>query len=149
MSGPLPPSPAPRGNYRPAVAAAGLIWSAGMTPRVGGELAVAGRLGEDLELEDGRRAAGLAARNAVAAVAELAGGLERIAALVSLTVYVACVPGFEQLSAVADGASDELALLLPSSGAAARAAIGVQSLPGGAPVEVQLVAAAGEAGTPG
>jgi enamine deaminase RidA (YjgF/YER057c/UK114 family) len=82
----------------------------------------------------------VAARNALAAVALAAGGIDRLGSLVSLTVYVACSAEFSELSAVADGASQALAELLGGP-PAARCAIGVQSLPRGAPVEVQLVAA--------
>jgi enamine deaminase RidA (YjgF/YER057c/UK114 family) len=137
-SGGLPPPPRPRGAYSPAVVAAGLVWSAGMTPRVDGALTVTGRLGDGLGVAEGRAAAALAARNALAAVSAAAGGIDRLGPAVSLTVYVACAGDFVELSAVADGASEALAGLLGGR-AAARSAVGVQSLPGGAPVEVQLV----------
>lgn len=133
----LPPVPGPRGAYRPAVRAGSLVASAGMTPRADGRLTLSGRLGEDLDLEAGKHASALAARNALAAVAEAAGGADRIEAVVAMTVYIACAPGFTELSAVADGASEALAEHLPGQ-APARSALGVQSLPGGAPVEVQL-----------
>lgn len=131
------------GRYVPAVAHRGLVTTAGMTPRLDGVLSVRGRIGEALDLDAGKRAAGVAAANALGAAAAAAGGIDRILRLVSLTVYVAAAPGFTSLSAVADGASDSLAALLgaPERAAVARAAIGVATLPDDAPVEVQLVAA--------
>ncbi len=116
------------------------MFSAGMTPRLDGVLNMTGRLGEHVAVPEGRAAAAIAARNALSAVVAAAGGPEQLAALVSLTVHIACAADFTELSAVADGASEAIAgvLALPP---AARAAIGVQALPGGAPVEVQLVAA--------
>ena len=58
-----------------------------------------------------------------------------------MTVYIACAPGFTDLSAVADGASDAIFAAGGADALPARSAIGVQSLPFGAPVEVDLVAA--------
>ena len=51
---------------------------------------------------------------------------------------MAASEGFEEQPAIIDGASDLLREIFP--GVHARAAIGVQSLPGGAPVEVDLIA---------
>ena len=139
----LPAVPSPRGNYAAAVIHAGTVTTAGMTPRREGTLVWKGAVGDDIALDEAVGAAALAASNALAAAAQAAGGIDCIAQLVSLTVYVACAAGFTRLSAVADGASDALAAALGATGraAAARAAIGVRSLPDGAPVEVQLIAA--------
>lgn len=137
----LPVPPAPRGSYRPAVVHDGLAFSAGMTPRADGELTARGVVGADLTAAQARAAARLAAENALAAVAHAAGGLDRVGRCLKLTVYIACAAGFGEHSAVADGASQALADWLGDRGAAARAAIGVASLPSGAPVEVELVAA--------
>lgn len=137
----LPAQPVPRGQYVPAVVHAGLAFSAGMTPRVDGELTVRGIVGADLSADQARAAARLATENALAAVANAAGGLDRVDRCLRLTVYIACATGFGGHSAVADGASQALADWLGDRGAAARAAIGVASLPSGSPVEVELVAA--------
>lgn len=143
----LPPVPKPQGAYVPAVAercGAALVVSAGMTPRLDGELTVTGVVGRELDTPTAAAAAGLAARNALAAVVREAGGLRR---LLRMTVYVACTDGFTELSAVADGASAELDRLAPAAGRPARSAIGVRALPGGAPVEVELTAMAEDPAT--
>jgi len=119
--------PRPEGAYVPAVAEPirtgdVLVASAGMTPRRDGRLTLTGLVGRDLDVPAASEAAGLAARNAVAAVAD----------------------GFTDLSAVADGASAALDALAPGLGRPARSAVGVRALPGGAPVEVELTAIAGE-----
>lgn len=139
--GGLPPSPRPQGEYRPAAAAGGLVFSAGMTPRRDGALVVTGRVGEEVDLGSARAAAALAASNALAAVAEALGGLERVDAVVHVAVFVAAAPGFTEHSAVADGASSALAALCGGRSEPSRVAVGVASLPGGAPVEVQIVVA--------
>ncbi len=133
--------PLPQGRYVPAVVHGGLAFSAGMTPRVDGMLAHRGLVGVDLSLDDARAAAGIAAANALAAVADAAGGLHRIERCLRMTVYIACAPGFTEHSAVADGASLALDARLAERGTVVRSAIGVASLPSGAPVEVELTAA--------
>ncbi|MFC5749349.1 RidA family protein [Actinomadura rugatobispora] len=143
----LPDAPRPQGDYVPAVIAPcdpglHLVTSAGMTPRRDGTLTVTGLVGRDVDLTAARDAAGLAARNAVSAVAAAAGGPERIRTWLRMTVYVACDDGVTELSAVADGASAALAELTPDAALPARSAIGVRALPGGAPVEVELTALA-------
>lgn len=134
----LPPPPRAQGSYRPAVRHAGLVLTAGMTPRVDGELRHVGRLGAEIDVGEGRAAAAIAAGNAVAAAAASAGSLDGLGGVLRMTVYVAAVDGFTEHTRVADGASERLAALLGERGAAVRSAVGVASLPGGACVEVEL-----------
>ena len=138
----LPEPPRAQGQYRTAVAEGGLVMTAGMTPRVDGRMQHAGRLGDDVDVTEGARAAAIAAGNAVAAVTELLGDQSAIRRALRMTVFVNAVEGFEQHSAVADGASARLVELLgPERGAVVRSAVGVTSLPGGACVEVELTCA--------
>jgi len=138
---PLPPSPAQQGAYRPVVVAASLAVTAGMTPRVNGQLVVTGIVGRDLDVDAANDAAHLAATNAVAALVAEVGGPQAVQRCLRMTVFVACVDGFTELSAVADGASRAIREHLPEAGLPVRSSVGVQALPGGAPVEVELMAA--------
>jgi enamine deaminase RidA (YjgF/YER057c/UK114 family) len=141
LEGSLPPPPRPAGSYRPAVAAHGVVRSAGMIPRVDGVLTVTGRLGEDIDVPAAREAAGLSVRNALAAISAEVGGLGHIDAVLQLRVFVRCTAEFTDVSAVAEGASQALADALGEvRGCGVRTAVGVTSLPGGSPVEVELVA---------
>jgi enamine deaminase RidA (YjgF/YER057c/UK114 family) len=137
----LPPPPRPQGSYVPAVVVDGIAYSAGMTPRRDGRLVVRGTVGADVSPGEAAEAAGLAAGNALAAVAAAAGGLARLRRCVRMTVYVACSEDFTALSAVADGASAVLERHVGAAGLPARTAVGVRGLPDGAPVEVELTAA--------
>jgi enamine deaminase RidA (YjgF/YER057c/UK114 family) len=137
----LPPPPRPQGSYVPAVVVDGIAYSAGMTPRRDGRLVVRGTVGADVSLEEAADAAGIAAGNALAAIAAAAGGLPRVRRCVRMTVYVACAEDFTALSAVADGASAMLEQHVGTAGLPARSAVGVRRLPDGAPVEVELTAA--------
>jgi enamine deaminase RidA (YjgF/YER057c/UK114 family) len=131
----------PQGAYVPAVVHAGVAYTAGMTPRRDGTLVVCGVVGRDLDVAAAREAAGMAAANALTAVVEAVGDLSAIVRCLKMTVFVAAVDGFTEHSRVADGASQVLRERLGERGAVARSAIGVASLPSGAPVEVELVAA--------
>ena len=137
----LPSAPTPQGRYIPATVHGGLAYSAGMTPRVDGVLVARGTVGGDIPIEHAAELAGLAATNAVAAIAAAVGGAHNIVRCLRLTVYIAAAAGFTGHSAVADGASMALHDRLGERGTAARSAIGVAGLPGGAPIEVELTAA--------
>lgn len=138
----LPPVPRPAGHYQPVVRTGRLVFTAGMTPRRDGELVVRGRVGGEVDLATARAAAGIAAANALAAAAVGAGSLAALDRLVRVTVFVAAAPGFADLDAVGDAAVSTLARLLgsPERAGAARSIVGLPGLPGGAPVEVELVA---------
>ena len=131
----------PQGAYVPAVVHDGVAYTAGMTPRRNGELVVWGVVGRDLDVAAAREAAGLAAANALTAVVEAVGDLSAIVRCLKMTVFIAAADDFTAHSAVADGASAVLRERLGDRGAVARSAIGVATLPSGAPVEVELVAA--------
>jgi enamine deaminase RidA (YjgF/YER057c/UK114 family) len=134
----LPTPPKPQGRYVPALREGELVMTAGMTPRVEGVLQFTGKVGRDICLDDARRAAGIAASNAVAAAAEAVGSADLIQRALRLTVYVNAAEDFTAHPQVADGASDALAELLGERGTVVRSAVGVASLPGGACVEVEL-----------
>lgn len=131
--------PTPRGDYRAAVVHDGVVYTAGMTPRRDGRLTVAGVVGADVTPAQARSAARLAAANALAAASAALPDGARLRCL-TMTVYVACTAGFTELSAVADGASEEVRTRFGEQALPARSAIGVLALPSGAPVEVELVA---------
>ncbi|MDT2004339.1 RidA family protein [Rhodococcus opacus] len=133
--------PRPQGRYIPAVVHGGIAYSAGMTPRRDGELTVTGIVGRDLDVPEVREAAGLAARNAIAAIAAAVGGTAAISRCLRMSVFIACTRDFHELSAVADGASDALVESLGPEALPVRSAIGVYALPSGAPVEIELTVA--------
>lgn len=140
------PEVSPTGDYATAVRFADLVFTAGMTPRTdSGGLAIHGTVGEDVSLSEARHAAALAARRALRAAAVHCEPARSRA--VSLTVYVRCDASFTRMSEVADAASAVITEGTAGS-APVRAAVGVVSLPGGAPVELSLVLGAVAAGSP-
>ncbi|WP_303146604.1 RidA family protein [uncultured Cloacibacillus sp.] len=131
--------PVPQGKYVPATRGGSLIFTAGMTPRKDGVLQFSGKVEASEPLGKYREAARLAAANALTAARNRLEPGEKIARVLSMTVYVNAGEGFNAHSKIADFASEYLCEELGEPGVAARAAIGVASLPGDAPVEVQIV----------
>lgn len=130
--------PVPAGRYVAATWIGDTVVTAGMTPKGQDErLLDRGVVGLDVPTDRGRALAAAAADRAVAAVLAVAGAGARDGIPTELVVYVRATPEFEEHSAVADGASERIADAFGGR-LPARAAIGVQSLPGGAPVEVVL-----------
>lgn len=136
----LPSVPAPVAAYVPAVRSGALIYTAGQLPSVDGRLLAVGRVGDDVSPETAADCARRAALNALAAAATEAGGLDEIARIVKVVVFVASEPGFTGQPQVANGASELIGAVFGDAGAHARSAVGAAALPLGAPVEVELVA---------
>jgi len=136
----LPAPPSPVGAYVPAVCSGKLVMTSGQLPTRDGELLAAGKVPTDLTVEQAAAAARQAALNALAALAGAAGGLESVARICRVNVYVASAPGFTDQAVVANGASELLVDLLGDAGRHTRCAIGVAALPLNAPVELDIVA---------
>jgi enamine deaminase RidA (YjgF/YER057c/UK114 family) len=132
----LPETPRPLGDYVPAVEAGDLPFVSGMLPVEHGATAFVGRVGQELTIESGRKAAQLAVANALA-IARDAVGLNRLAGVVRLGIHVACAPDFEEHAVIADAASELLNQVF--EGRHSRLAFGNSSLPGGMPVELELI----------
>ncbi len=135
------PRPVPQGDYIPARRHGDLIFTSGMTPRLDGVLQFTGPVRKDVPVEHYRQAVLLACGNALAAARGVLAEGESISAILSLTVYIAAEPGFEAHAKLADHASAFLRAEFGAQGIGARAAVGVATLPGNAPVEIQIVAA--------
>ena len=132
----LPVPPAAVANYVPFVVTGKLVFISGQLPMESGKLAVSGKLGDALSVEDGIRAARLCAINLLAQAQAAAGGdLEKVR-LVRLTAFVASTPAFTDQPKVVNGASDLMVEVLGEAGRHARVAVGVASLPLDAAVEI-------------
>lgn len=141
MSGGKHGGPVPQGQYAAARRHGALVFTAGMTPRMNGVLTITGPVRTAAPVEAYREAVVLACSNALAAARGVLADGEGIAAILSMTVYIAAESDFTAHSRLADFASDHLHAELGEHGIGARAAVGVATLPGDAPVEVQIVAA--------
>jgi enamine deaminase RidA (YjgF/YER057c/UK114 family) len=136
----LPQAPAPVANYVPWVKASSLLFISGQITMGPNGLEYAGRVGPDVSVEDGKRAARLAALNVVAqASAALDGDLDRVKRVVKVTGWVNSATGFTQHPDVVNGASDLFVEIFGDAGRHARAAVGASSLPRNASVEIEAI----------
>src|SRR5579859_5806151 len=120
----LPNAAAPAANYVPFVKSGNLLFISGQLPFENGQLIHKGRLGENVSVEDGYKAAG---------------GLEKVARIVRLGGFVNSSADFTDQPKVVNGASDLFVEVFGDAGRHARAAVGVPSLPLGVAVEVDAV----------
>ena len=135
----LPGVAAPLASYVPAVRTGPLVYTAGQLPLVDGELLATGRVGVEVDEQTALACARRCALNALAAVAAEVGDLDRVRRVVKVTGFVASPPEFTGQPAVLNGASDLLGEVFADAGRHARSAVGVASLPLGAPVEIEII----------
>ena len=135
----LPAPPTPLGAYVESSDAGNLLFLSGTLPVVNRKLAISGRLGENLSVKDGQEAARIAALNALTVAKEHLGDLDRLKKLVKLTVLIATTEQFIDHAPVADGASDLFVKIFGPEAGHVRLVYGVQSLPIGAPVIVDVI----------
>ncbi|WP_215523980.1 RidA family protein [Varibaculum prostatecancerukia] len=136
----LPPVATPVAAYTPAIAIKSegglVVRTSGQIPVVDGNLVATGLVGAEVSPQDAYQAAQVCALNALAAAAEVAGGLDQLERVLKVTVFVASTPTFTGQAAVANGASDTFGKLFDQPHI--RSAVGVASLPLGAPCEVEV-----------
>ena len=135
----LPAPPEPFGIYAEAVRTGNLLFLTGMLPTVGREAKFIGRIGAELDVETGRKAAYLAAINAVAVALQHLGSLDKVTRIVRLGVSVATSGDVRDQPKVADGASELLQDIFGKEKNPSRLVYGVASLPLGAPVELEII----------
>jgi enamine deaminase RidA (YjgF/YER057c/UK114 family) len=135
----LPPVPVALGFYRPAVTAGNFVYVSGQLPLREGRLLFKGKVGSEVSVEEAIEASKIAGINALSAIKEELGTLDRVKRIVKVTGYVASAPGFEMHAAVINGVSELFYQVFGESGIHARAAVGVYELPMGAPVEIEVI----------
>lgn len=116
------------------------LYVSGHIPDIPGEPQIRGRLGAELNVEEGRLAATRVTLNLLATLDHAAGGLDGIRRILKLVGYVASAEDFVDQPEVINAASEIFHQLWGEAGLHARSAIGVAQLPFGVPVEIELIA---------
>jgi enamine deaminase RidA (YjgF/YER057c/UK114 family) len=119
----------------------GVARTSGQLPRIDGRITCIGTLGGDVSVEEGAAAARVCALNALSVLRAELGSLDRVERVLTVTGFVACVPGFAEQPAVVDGASRVLVEIFGDAGRHTRSAIGVAALPRGGAVEIEVMVA--------
>lgn len=129
----LPPLRAKAGRYAGSVRAGDLLFLSGQ-----GADGYTGRVGASMTRDDAYLAARSCGLNLLAQIEDAAGGLGAVRQVVQVRGYVACTEDFTEIPRVVDGASDLFLAVFGERGPHARTAIGVQNLPLGFAVEVDM-----------
>jgi enamine deaminase RidA (YjgF/YER057c/UK114 family) len=133
----LPTPMAPIANYVPFVRSGDLVFVSGQVPAVDGKIAVTGKVGDGLSIEQGQQAARLCFINVLVHLKAATGGdLDQVQQVVRLGGFIAAPAAFTQHAQVMNGASDLAVAVFGAAGRHARTTIGVPSLPADAAVEV-------------
>jgi enamine deaminase RidA (YjgF/YER057c/UK114 family) len=135
----LPTAPGPIANYVRAVRVGNLLFVSGHGPTRDGKYLFTGKLGKDLTVDDGYKAAQLVCLNCLASVREVLGDLDRVNRVVKLLGMVNSAPDFGHQPEVINGASDLLVQLYGDSGRHARSAVGMGALPRNIAVEIEMI----------
>ena len=136
----LPDLPSPKGSYLLFRRAGDLVFVSGQSAfTADGAPLFPGRVGAEVTLEQGRRAAFDTGLRLLAILKEAAGDLDRVE-IVKVTGYIASAADFFQQTAVLNALSDLFFDVLGERGRHARAAIATGTLAFNCPVEAELVA---------
>ena len=135
----LPVPPEPFGTYAEAVQTGNLLFLTGMLPTEGRSAKFIGRVGAELDVQAARKAAHLAALNALAVARQHLGSLDKVTRIVRLGVSIATSGDVRDQPKVADAASELLQDVFGKEKNPCRLVYGVASLPLGAPVELEVI----------
>ena len=135
----LSQKPSPIANYVSAVRVGNLVFLSGHGPTRDGQLVFRGKLGVDMDVATGYQAAQQVALNLLATLKNEIGDLDRVKRVVKLLGMVNCAPDFGQQPEVINGASDLLTEVFGDRGRHARSAVGMQALPRGIAVEIEMI----------
>lgn len=132
--------PAPKGNYMGYTRRGNMVYLAGHLPQKPDGSLVLGRLGENMNVEQGQDAARVATLNMLATIRAACGDLDKVTKIVKVTGFVNSTPDFTSQPAVLNGCSDMFGEIFGTDvGRHARAALGVNVLPLGVAVEIEAI----------
>jgi len=136
----LPPAPKPIAVYRPLVVVGNMAYVSGHGPLRSDKTLITGRVGEDLDLEQGKAAARQVGLAILATLRSELGSLDRVKRLIKVLGMVNSTNDFTQQPAVINGCSELFADVFGrENGIGARSAVGLNTLPGHIAVEIEAI----------
>ena len=136
----LPEIGMPSNPFVPTVRVGNLLYTSGFGPQQADGKYIQGKVGKDLTMEEGKKAARLTGINTLGAVRGALGSLDKVVRLVKVLGMVNCTPEFTAQPAVINGFSELMVEVFGDvAGKGARSAVGMGSLPGGIPVEIEAI----------
>ncbi|CAM3583395.1 RidA family protein [Aeromicrobium ponti] len=125
--------------FESGVISGNTVFLSGQTPRVNGAQKYTGTVGADISIEEAQEAARICTLNLLAALKGIIGDLNKVKRIIKMDGYVAATSDFKEHPAVINAASDLLHDIFGKEKGHARKAVGMASLPGGAPVEIEMI----------
>ena len=132
----LPKAPDPVGGYVASKIVGNLVFISGQLPLNSEGKLIKGKIGKELNLEQGQEAAKFCALNLLAQLKKICGSLDKVKSCVKITGYVNSTDSFVDQPKIVNGASDLISQIFGDNGKHTRAAVSTNSLPLGAAVEV-------------
>lgn len=135
----LPPTSTPIANYVKFVRTGNLVYTSGHGPtKLDGQL-ITGTLGADLTIEQGYEAAKTTGLQLLATLQQALGDLGKVKRIVKVLGMVHCTDDFKDQPKVMNGFSDLMVAVFGDKGRHARSAVGMNALPNGMAVEIEMV----------
>ncbi|APZ96000.1 RidA family protein [Fuerstiella marisgermanici] len=135
----LPEAPPAGGTYSPVLVVNGMAYVSGQGPVGPDGNYLTGRVGDDLTEEEGVAAARVVGLTMLATIKAQLGSLDKVKRVVKVLGMVNSTPDFKTHPKVINGFSDLMVEVFGENGRAARSAVGMGSLPGNIPVEVEAI----------
>jgi len=136
----LPPAPAPMGVYKPFLIDGNHCYVSGHGPLLPGQNLITGRIGSNMNMEDGKLAAQQAGLAILATLKANLGSLNKIKRVIKVLGMVNCTSDFEKHPYIINGCSELFAKVWgEDNGVGVRSAVGMGSLPGNIPVEIEAL----------
>ena len=136
----LPPAPAPLGVYKPCLVDGKYLYLSGHGPVSDDKSLIIGRIGEDMDQEEGKLAARQVGLTMLSTIKSNLGSLNKVKRVIKVLGMVNCTPDFEKHPFIINGCSELFADVWGTeNGIGVRSAVGFGSLPDNIPVEVEAL----------
>ncbi len=136
----LPPAPTPLGVYKPCLVDGKYLYLSGHGPLQNDKTLIIGRIGQQLDIEQGKLAARQVGLTMLATIMANIGGLNKIKRVIKILGMVNCTADFEKHPYIINGCSELFASIWgPDNGVGVRSAVGFGSLPDNIPVEIEAL----------
>jgi enamine deaminase RidA (YjgF/YER057c/UK114 family) len=136
----LPPAPKPMGVYKPGLKVDHFYYVSGHGPVLNDGSLIVGRVGDAMDMEEGKVAAQQVGLTILATLKSQLGSLNKIKRVIKVLGMVNCTSDFERHPYVINGCSELFAKVWgEENGIGVRSAVGMGTLPGNIPVEIEVI----------
>ena len=136
----LPPAPTPLGVYKPCLVDGKYLYVSGHGPVQDDKTLIIGRIGKDMNMEEGKLAARQVGLSILSTIKKNLGSFDKIKRVIKVLGMVNCVPEFEKHPYIINGCSELFAAVWgEENGVGVRSAVGMGSLPDNIPVEIEAL----------